>query len=172
MFLIEDSFLTVICSADPEEDNELQSTSSSNAVVYSSTSNWHEQSDLPSASLITVQSQMSPSSSSLGHIPAAPSTNSAPTNSFMSWYSLSEPSYSLAHHHHYQSLEYVPLSIPQPEYINNDLPKSEVTPPSREDNEYECNIEQRLFPKSSNNNSDMKPWLQSGSNDICLIKDL
>lgn len=164
-----DNFCLAVCSS--EADNSELPSPSSNAVIYSNSS-WPEATETPSLTLTTVQSHIGAPSSSPSHLNTAPNTPSVPTNSFMSWYPLPEStSYPLTHHH-YQPLEYIPLAIPQPEYINTDLQKSEEASPSREENEYECNIEQRLFPKN-NNNTEMKPWVQSGTNnDMCLMKDL
>lgn len=95
----------------------------------------------------------------------------------MNWYPLSEPSYQLTHHHHhYQPFEYVPLTITssQAEYVNTDLQKSNTTGSSpREDEEYECSIEHRLFPKNNNEvKSSLTTWVPSNNGDMCLIKDL
>ncbi|XP_065201832.1 T-related protein-like isoform X2 [Planococcus citri] len=173
-----------ICTSESEDGDMQQPTS--NAVVFSSNhSTWStEPMDTP-VTLTPVQSQITPSPSP-NHLPIPSSSNvnttNAPTPPFMSWYSLPEQSYQLHHshhHHHYQPLEYVPLPIPQsqPEYMNSDIlihKNNLSSTPNREDSTYDCNIEQRLFPKN-NNTVEMKStssWMPSSNGDTCLIKDL
>lgn len=149
-----------VCNSETE-DNELSQSPATNAIVYSVNHSWSDSIDSP-ITLTTVQSQVTPSTPSPTHSNNINNASTPPTT-FMSWYTPPEQAYQLTHHHHhYQPLEYVPLSMTQPQhdYIHSEIHKSGTSPTREDTNEYECGIEQRLFPK--NNNSD----------DICLIKDL
>lgn len=172
-----------ICTSESEDGDMQQPTS--NAVVFPSNHSWPTEPMETPVSLTPVQSHItsSPPPTHLS-IPSSSNVNTTntPTTTFMSWYPLSDQSYQLHHphhHHHYQPLEYVPLPLPQSqsEYVNSDLMhKNNLSSTSnREDHDaYECNIEQRLFPKN-NNTVEVKPtpsWVPSSNGDMCLIKDL
>ncbi len=145
------------------EDNDTQQSSASNAVVYTLNHNWSETAETP-ITLTSVPTQVATSSPT--SLPGTIITTSSPTTAFMNWYTAPDQSYQLSHHHHhhpYQPLEYVSSTIAQtqPEYIYSDLQKPGETPPLREStSDYDCGVDQRLFPKSNSNE------------DICLIKHL
>ncbi|KAK7604553.1 hypothetical protein V9T40_005739 [Parthenolecanium corni] len=126
------------------------------ATVYHNP--WSESADVP-ITLTAAPPQNSSTTLCTSHLTTG---ISSPQASLVSWYPATESPYQLPHHPHhhpYQHLEYVPLPLssqPQQEYISSELHKADsVTPPRENTTEYECSIEQRLFPKNNNNNEDI-----------------
>lgn len=156
-FFLQTTFfsLTLILSAISNvasDDDLLQPP----ATVYHNP--WSESADVP-ITLTAAPPQNSSTTLCTSHLTTG---ISSPQASLVSWYPATESPYQLPHHPHhhpYQHLEYVPLPLssqPQQEYISSELHKADsVTPPRENTTEYECSIEQRLFPKNNNNNEDI-----------------